>query len=131
MVLKLASLGGVFSLSLPYKYLSVKPRLNTKDRVNNVTKLYVYSTKHSRLLTMNVRYSLVRIHTLFIVKHLSYICNVLWRVHIFFFNFRRQVDITTFNNEHLILIWFFLFIDIEFDFKITLRILNPENHQEY
>ena len=36
-----------------------------------------------------------------------------------------------FNNEHLILIWFFLLIDTEFDLKITLRILNPENHQVY
>ena len=36
-----------------------------------------------------------------------------------------------FNNEHLILMWFFLFIDNEFDLKITLRLLNPENHQIY
>ena len=36
-----------------------------------------------------------------------------------------------FNNEHLILIWFLLFIDTEFDLKITLRILNTENHQVY
>ena len=31
-----------------------------------------------------------------------------------------------FNHEHLILIWFY---DTEFDLKITLRILNPENPQ--
>ena len=39
----------------------------------------------------------------------------------------------SFNNEHLILIliWFFLLIDTEFDLKITSRILNPENHQTY
>ena len=34
-----------------------------------------------------------------------------------------------FNNEHVILIWFFLLIDT--DLKITFRILNPENHQVY
>ena len=31
-----------------------------------------------------------------------------------------------FNNEHLILICFFLLIDNEFDSKITLRVWNPE-----
>ena len=36
-----------------------------------------------------------------------------------------------FNNKHFISILFFLFIDNEFDLKITLRILNPENLQEY
>ena len=36
-----------------------------------------------------------------------------------------------FNNGHLILIWFFLLIDNEFDLKITLKILYPENHQVY
>ena len=40
-------------------------QLNTKDRVMNETYLYVYSGKYSRLLTMRVR-----VHTLFIVKHL-------------------------------------------------------------
>ena len=30
------------------------------------------------------------------------------------------------NNEHLILIWFFSFIDNEFDVKTSLRIWNPE-----
>ena len=36
-----------------------------------------------------------------------------------------------FNNEHLILICFVLLIDNEFDLKITLRILDPENHPVY
>ena len=36
-----------------------------------------------------------------------------------------------FNNEHLIIIWFFLLIENELDLKIALRKLNPENHQEY
>ena len=36
-----------------------------------------------------------------------------------------------FNNAHLILILFFLLIDTEFDLKITLKLLNPENHQVY
>ena len=36
-----------------------------------------------------------------------------------------------FNNEHLILIRFFLLIDTEFDLKITFRLLNPENYQVY
>ena len=36
-----------------------------------------------------------------------------------------------FNNGHLILIWFFLLIDNEFDLKITLKILYPKNHQVY
>ena len=34
-----------------------------------------------------------------------------------------------FNNEDLMLIWFFLLIDTEFDLKINFRMLNPENHQ--
>ena len=60
----------------------------TQDQVNKSTYLYVYSTKHIWLLTMK------RIYTLFIVKHLSYICIVLWRVRILFFkavaNFCRK-----------------------------------------
>ena len=36
-----------------------------------------------------------------------------------------------FDNEHLILIRFFLLIDNEFDLKIALRILNPENRQVF
>ena len=54
----------------------------------------------------------------------------------FLHNFMKNISVLTkcnvlFNNEHLILICFFLLIDNEFDFKITLRISNPENHQVY
>ena len=49
---------------------------------------------------------------------------ILWTI----FRYSRNV---LFNNEHLILIWVFVLIDNEFDLKITLRILNPENQQVY
>ena len=35
------------------------------------------------------------------------------------------------NNEEKNIDMIFLLIDNEFDLEITLRILNPENHQEY
>ena len=49
----------------------------------------------------------------------------------FLHNFMENISFLTkcnvlFNNENLILIWFFLFIDNEFDLKITLRILNQK-----
>ena len=55
---------------------------------------------------------------------------------IFLHNFMENISVLTkcnvlFNKEHLILTWFFLLIDNEFDLKITLRILNIENHQVY
>ena len=54
----------------------------------------------------------------------------------FLHNFMENISVFTkcnvlFNNEQLILILFFLLIDNEFDLRITLRILNPGNHQEY
>ena len=46
-------------------------------------------------------------------------------------NFMEHMSVLTkcnalFKNEHLILIWFFLLIDNEFDLKHILRILNSE-----
>ena len=54
----------------------------------------------------------------------------------FLHNFMENISVLTksnvlFDNEYLILIWFFLLIDNEFDLKFTLRILNPENNQVY
>ena len=52
----------------------------------------------------------------------------------FLYNFIENISVLTkcnvlFNYKHLILIWLFLLIDNEFDLKITLWILNPENLQ--
>ena len=51
---------------------------------------------------------------------------ILWRI---FLSYQNAMFF--FNNEHLILIWFFLLIDNDFDSNITLRIFNPENCQVY